>query len=550
MIDRFMVVALRNLTDSVATQPIHIDKLWFWAIAYPSLFLGSEVIWRLSGFSGMLWINGLRATIYQRLYEYLSHHSKEYFNNRFAGALTNKISNAVEGSGELISRILWNFFPLVMSIIWFTIFTGISDWRLGLIVIVWALLFIGINILFVTKLKPYSYRSANALSTLKGRLVDSLANISLVQEYAHLFEERKYVNRFIKRQYDTGVAHWRFGEWMLAANSVLIALFMLVMISSSVYLFQHHVVSIGVIVMAIAIVSDLSGQFFFIGQEMTNATKYYGEIKEGLTEILQQHTISDEPDAKVLKVSQGAIEIKNMMFEYGETQVFSELSLKIPGGQKVGLVGRSGAGKTTFASLLLRHFDIQEGEIAIDGQNIRHVTLESLRKAIAFVPQDTSLFHRTIKENIQYGSPQTSDEDISKAAKLSHADEFIQKLPQGYDTLVGERGVKLSGGQRQRIAIARAFLKNSPIVVLDEATSSLDSHSEHAIQESIEKLMKERTVIAIAHRLSTLKEMDRIVVLENGQIVEDGTPEALLKKENGIFKQLWDHQVNGFLIDE
>jgi len=283
---------------------------------------------------------------------------------------------------------------------------------------------------------------------------------------------------------------------------------------------------------------------------MRNTAGYYGEAKEGLEEILSEHVIKDSPNAKVLKVSKGEILIESIDFEYENTRVFKDFSVVIPSGQKVGFVGRSGAGKTTFVSLLLRHFDVQKGQIKIDGQNIFDVTLDSLRRAIAFVPQDTSLFHRTIRENISYSNPDATEAEIKHAAKLAQADEFIDKLPNGYGTLVGERGIKLSGGQRQRIAIARAFLKNAPILMLDEATSSLDSESEHAIQLSLEKLMKDRTVIAIAHRLSTLKKMDRIIIIDNGKIVEDGSTNELLKKADGIFKNMWDHQVKGFIIDE
>lgn len=322
------------------------------------------------------------------------------------------------------------------------------------------------------------------------------------------------------------------------------------MIITAVYLFQNGSVSIGVVIMIVAIVGNISDQLLFIGQEMANVNKYYGEAKEGLEEILNEHIIVDDPYAKELILSKGSIDISSINFEYDSTKVFSNFSLHIPAGQKVGLVGRSGAGKTTFVSLLLRHYNLQSGEIKIDGQNISNVTLESLRKSIAFVPQDTSLFHRTIKENISYSNPEAELAEVKKAARLAQADEFIEKMPNGYETLVGERGVKLSGGQRQRIAIARAFLKNAPILILDEATSSLDSQSEQVIQESLEKLMKGRTVIAIAHRLSTLKEMDRIIVIDDGKIAEDGAPEELLNKSNGKFKAMWDHQVKGFIVDE
>ncbi len=543
------VIVLRNLTDSIASQNIEIDKIWFWAIAYPFLYLIMHLTWRSSGFTGMRWFMNMRATAYQKLYEYLTLHSKDYFNSRFAGSLSNKIANSVDGTENLFETTTWEFIPIVLGLVWYVIFALNSDWRLGLIIAIWSVLFLGLNVWFASKLQPYSYEFAQSLSTLRGRIVDSLSNISLVQEYAHIAGERKYIEKFVKNQRDTGLAHWQKSEWILTINGVLIFVFIFLMIGTSVFLFQNKLITIGVVVMVTAMVTDLASQFLFIGQEMKNSARFYGEAREGLEEILSEHIIVDSSEAIDLKLLNGSIDIESLDFEYGETKVFNNFSLQIPAGQKVGFVGRSGAGKTTFVSLLLRHYDIQSGEIKVDGQNINNVKLESLRRAIAFVPQDTSLFHRTIKENISYSNPNASDSEIKHAAKSAQADEFIEKLPNTYKTLVGERGVKLSGGQRQRIAIARAFLKNAPILILDEATSSLDSQSEQAIQISLEKLMKGRTVIAIAHRLSTLKEMDRIVVIENGKIVEDGNPEYLLNKSSGKFKAMWDHQVKGFIVE-
>lgn len=549
-LDKFSVIILKNLTDSVAISPIVLDKVWFWALFFPVIYLISHLFWRLSGFSGMRWFMGMRSNAYQSLYEYLSLHSKDYFNSRFAGALVNKISNASEGVGQLFEKILWRFTQLVFGLVFYAIITYLSSPILSLIIIIWAIIFLTINGWFAKKLQPYSYQAAKSVSTLKGRFVDSLSNISLVHEYAYIAGEREYIKGFIKKQYDAGLKNWWISEWVLFANGTLIFIFILIMLVSSIFLFQNNLISIGVIVMVIYIVGDLSAQLFFIGQEIRDSSKLYGQIKEGLDEILREHIIVDSPQAQNLNFKSGAISIEDINFEYENTKVFKDFSIEIPAGQKVGFVGRSGAGKTTFVSLLLRHFDIQSGSIKIDGQNIHDVTLESLRGVIAFVPQDTSLFHRTIKENIRYSNPSASDPQVKSAAKSAQADGFIETLPAGYETLVGERGVKLSGGQRQRIAIARAFLKNAPILILDEATSSLDSESEHAIQLSLEKLMKDRTVIAIAHRLSTLKKMDRIVILENGKISEDGTPEDLLSRPNGVFKKMWDHQVKGFIIDE
>ncbi len=547
---RSLVIILRQLTDSLASKNLDLSTVWFWAILYPVLLLITETIWRLSGFMGMRWFVNLRATAYQTLYEYLTFHSKDYFNSRFAGSLTSKIANAVDGSEQLFEKILWNFIPLIIGLIWYIIFSWISDFRLGLIITVWSIFFLGINIMLSRKLQPYSYKASKTTSTLKGKVVDSLLNISLVHEYAYMKGEKDYIKKFVNKDRDAGLTHWWVSEWILFINGLSIVVFVATMIFTSVYLFQNQMVTIGVVVMIIAIVGNISDQFLFIGQEMANASKFYGQTKEGLTEILTEHIIVDSPNAQELQLLAGAIEIESVNFEYENTKVFKDFSLIIPAGQKVGLVGRSGAGKTTFVSMLLRHYEIQSGEIKIDGQNINDVKLESLRRAIAFVPQDTSLFHRSISENILYSNPEATEKDLVIAAKHAQADEFIKKLHKGYDTLVGERGVKLSGGQRQRIAIARAFLKNAPILILDEATSSLDSESEHMIQESLEKLMKGRTVIAIAHRLSTLKKMDRLIILSDGKIIEDGQPDELINKKDGVFKNMWDHQVKGFIIDE
>lgn len=549
-LDKFSVIVLRNLTDSIATHPTVFTTVWFWAILFPVIYLLAHICWRCSGFTGMRWFMNLRTTAYQSLYEYLSLHSKDYFNSRFAGALTNKISNAVDGTEQLFEKILWRFTQLFLGLIFYGLIAGAASLLLGVIIVVWSTIFLATNFWFAKKLQPYSYIAAKSVSTLKGRIVDSISNISLVHEYAYIAGERQYINQFVEKQHTTGLKNWWVSEWVLVANGAMIFVFILAMISSSIYLFQNSLISIGVIVMVISIVGDLTGQLFFIGQEIRDSSKLYGQIKEGLDEILTEHIIVDSPEAFELTVSEGAISLESVDFEYENTKVFKNFSIEIPAGQKVGFVGRSGAGKTTFVSLLLRHFDVQSGTIKIDGQDIRNITLESLRRAIAFVPQDTSLFHRTIKDNIRYSNPQAKDTQVKSAAKAAQAHDFIERLPNGYATLVGERGVKLSGGQRQRIAIARAFLKNAPILILDEATSSLDSESEHAIQLSLEHLMQGRTVIAIAHRLSTLKKMDRLVLIENGQITEDDSPDNLLKKPNGLFKNMWDHQVKGFIVDE
>lgn len=547
---RFVVVILKNLTDALTANPMNFEQVLFWTMIFPIIFLIEEGLWRISGFMGISWFMKMRSVIYQSLYEYVTLHSKDYFNNRLSGTITNKINNAVDGIESLFENMLWQFVPLFFGSILFIIFSFSNDFRLGLIIILWSLIFVLINIFFAQKLKSASVKNAKADSALKGRVVDSLSNISLVHEYAYIAGEQEYINNYINKSYIAGVKHWKLSEWMLTINAFLIFIFICLMLFTSIYLFREGIVTAGVIVMVIAITMDLSRQLLFLGQQFRNSAKLFGDAQEGLTEILQAHEVKDAENATELVITNPSIEIKDIAFEYHKNEVFRDFSLNVPAGQKLGLVGRSGAGKSTFISLLLRHYDLKKGQIQISGTDISRVTLNSLRKNIGYVPQDTSLFHRSIKENIGYSNPDADFAEIINAAKLAYADEFIKNLSSGYETLVGERGVKLSGGQRQRIAIARAFLKNAPILLLDEATSSLDSESEKAIQESLVTLMKGRTVIAIAHRLSTLKNMDRIIVLENGKIAEDGKPNELLDKNNSLFKKLWDHQVKGFILDE
>jgi len=309
---------------------------------------------------------------------------------------------------------------------------------------------------------------------------------------------------------------------------------------------QAGLVTAGDLVLMLAILATITGTLTRLGRAFNQTAKAYGKMSEGLSELIQEHEILDVKNAQTLRTDGGGVAWQDVDFNFGENAVFDNFNLSLEPGQRVGLVGASGAGKTTFVSLLLRQHDIHGGAITIDGQNIAEVTQDSLRQAIAVVPQEPLLFHRTIRENIAYGKPDATDDEIMVVAKKAQAHGFISELLEGYETLVGERGVKLSGGQKQRVAIARAMLKDAPILVLDEATSALDSESEVAIQTALHELMEGKTVVAIAHRLSTLREMDRIIVLDKGVVVEDGTHDELTKA-GGIYQSLWEHQAGGFL---
>lgn len=552
LLEGVFLLLIRSLTDAAniaikdSFSAQTLNPLWTWVIVLSLTFFVTEGVWRLSGFSGMRLITQSEANSARELFKYLIEHSRNYFNSKFAGSLVNKIGHATQGVSSMISNFLWQFYPLFLSLI---IDIGIMisiDYRLGIMLSAWTVVFLGFNYFMVKKKQHLSYANANSNSIMKGKMVDTVSNISAVQANAYANYEKNYIDFFIKNRQKKHLQSWMASEWILFANGALLMIFIFGMIGISIFLVQNGIASIGSLVLVISMTLSLTGSLFFIGHKMTDTIDDYSQIDEGLHELIVPYEIKDKPDAKILKKIKGNINFKNVFFRFDNTPVFDNFSLEILPGQKVGIVGVSGAGKTTLINLLLRNHDIKEGTIELDGNNIKDITRTSLRKKLAFVPQDVSLFHRTIRDNIRYGKINATDEEVIYAAKKAQAHQFIVSFPKGYDTQVGERGIKLSGGQRQRIAIARAFLKNAPVLLLDEATSALDSESEIMVQAGFAQLMQKKTVIVIAHRLSTLRVMDRIVLLEKGKIAEDGTHNSLLKK-NGHYANLWKHQVEGFI---
>jgi ATP-binding cassette subfamily B protein len=549
---RVSTYILGLLTDNVIAfgeGKARVSEMWKWALILPAVYMINEFIWRCSGFCGMRWITGAVAEGSRRLFGYLSEHSATYFSDRHAGALVNKISNASSGIERLIGQWLWQFLPLMIGVLADLYLTYYAHPYFAGTLLIWIVIYIPINIFFVSRLHKLSFAYAESSSVLKGKMVDSTSNVDTVQYTASIEFEKHHIAKHIVDQRGTHLREWWWSEWVLVTNGILLALFMLSMFAFGMWLIERSEISVGSLVMIITIVIGLEQRMFFLGQNLTLAVSYYGQVSEGLKELLEPHEIVDRPGARPLVVQRAAIDFKGIDFAYRGKKVFrGTFNLSIAGGEKVGLVGHSGAGKSTLVSLLLRRFELAGGTIEIDGQNISEMTLDSLRKAVAFVPQSTSLFHRSIIENIRYGRLTATDKEVIAAAELAQADSFIGELENGYDTKVGERGVMLSGGQRQRISLARAVLRDAPILLLDEATSALDSVSEAAIQEALVGLMANKTVIAIAHRLSTLRAMDRIVIVEDGEIVEEGDHENLLKR-GGVYASLWNSQVSGFIPD-
>jgi ATP-binding cassette, subfamily B, bacterial len=528
-----------NLGDSGA-------NLWYAIGLYIAASAGMQALWRVSGYLGMRWATGVRATGRYALSSYVTLHSQDYFSNRFAGSLLSKIANAGNSLKSAVSDLLWTYTYNLVSVIASIAFMFMASNELGLIFIVWVSVVVPINIFFARRKTALSSAAQRAETRLGGATVDMLANMSAVEEYASRPFELAQLKSLILSRRTIGLRNWIYGENILVLNGVLQVIFISGLLVVSTQQLIAGSITPGDIALVLTVVIFAEEVLRNIGQQINNFSENWGQIVESLEEIMAPHEVTDIANPLPLVPHQGSVHFDNVTFTYGNVTVFDRFLLDIPQGQRVGLVGRSGAGKSTLFKLLLRHYDIQSGAIRIAEVPIAQVAKETLRQQIAVVPQEPLLFHRTIRENIAYGNHGATEEEIINAAKLAEAHEFIVLLPEGYDSLVGERGIKLSGGQRQRIAIARAMLKNAPILLLDEATSALDSESETAVQKALLNLMQNRTVIAIAHRLSTLRAMDRIIVMDKGKITEDGTHEELLEKK-GLYASLWSHQASGFL---
>jgi ABC-type multidrug transport system, ATPase and permease components len=490
-----------------------------------------------------------------QMHRFLLRHSMTFFANEFAGRVATKVMQTSLAVRETAMKLIDVFVYAVTFFISMVVLVAAVDVWLALPLVLWIALYVSILAFFVPRLRKLSSEQADARSIMTGRVVDSYTNIATVKLFSHSGREEVYARKGMDSFLDTVHRQMRQISWLNIAVDLNNALALFVIAALGIGLWIAGTVSVGAIAVAVGLAMRINGMSHWVMWEVAALFEQIGTVYDGMGMMTKPHDIVDRKDAKALTVEKGEIVYDHVRFHYGKNKgVIEDFSFSIRPGEKIGLVGRSGAGKTTLVNLLLRFYDLEAGRISIDGQDISAVTQESLRAQIGMVTQDTSLLHRSIRDNIAYGRPGATDEEVIRAAKQANAWDFIEGLVdmqgrKGLDAQVGERGVKLSGGQRQRIAIARVFLKNAPVLILDEATSALDSEVEAAIQESLFSLMEGKTVIAIAHRLSTLTQMDRLVVLDKGHIVETGT-HAELVAAGGIYADLWNRQSGGFLADQ
>jgi ATP-binding cassette subfamily B protein len=541
---------IRSVTRSTGDNKLIFDTISQPLTLFVSLSIGEVIFGRSAGLLQTILHPIHRQHIVRSLYAYLQQHSHRYLSSSFAGALAHKIAETSLGVTQTMQMLITEFMTVIISYIVATILLYRAYPPLAGFVGIWAVFFISISFWLATRCRIYSRKAAAARSETTGIIVDAVTNLTSSRLFARLGFERRYLNEQLKRELkEVRKSNW-YSErirWFQFISSAILKIgtlyYSLSLWSEGKITTADFVVATSLSLLIISEARNLSKRFleFF---------EHIGNVANGVYTIVQPHELIDRENAIAHPITKGQIEFRQINFNYSaEKKVFQNLSITIEAGQRVGLVGFSGSGKSTFVNLILRLFDPQSGQILIDGVDIREMKQDALHAQISLIPQDPSLFHRTLLENIRYGRLEAEDEEVAAAAKKAYADDFIAQMKEGYYSLVGERGVKLSGGQRQRIAIARVILKDAPILILDEATSSLDSITEKAIQDTLDLAMNDKTVIVVAHRLSTIAHLDRILVFDHGRIVEDGSHDQLLAR-GGAYYRLWKMQAGGFLPEE
>lgn len=556
--DLISPLVYKRFFDQLAIDPINDStradlKEIYKTIAFIGLVMGcSWAGWRVCMLAVMRFESRTMKDLTDYCFAYLQGHSHKFFTDNFAGALVKRINRFAAGF-EMVADQL--FLEIGQAAIRTVLIIGVLFWRnhtIGWIFLAWTLAFVCFNFFFARWKLKFDLARAELDTKVTAQLSDTIVNAINLKLFAGKTREVADFEGLTDKHCGARFLSWKLGWYSEGIQGLSIRTLELVVLIVSVSYWLRGLLTVGDFILLKSYLSQLTEQVRSMGGNVRRIYEAMADANE-MTEILTRpHEITDDKNAAVLKVSKGVVEFRGVQFSYtgGSGSVLKDFNLKTGAGGRVGIVGPSGGGKSTILKLLVRLYELSGGEILIDHQNIAKVTQNSLHQRIAYVPQDPILFHRTLMENIRYSRPEATDEEVLEAARLAHCHEFISSFPLGYQTMVGERGIKLSGGERQRVAIARAILMDAPILVLDEATSSLDSESERFIQDSLSKLMDGRTVIAVAHRLSTIQKMDRIVVVKDGHIVEEGQHDLLVKIQNGHYKRLWSLQSGGLPVYE
>ncbi len=517
-----------------------------------SILIGVSILvlnlgYRTGDFASSYFQSKIIKEIHDSTFQRLLRHSYHFFSNNFSGSIVAKakrFARSFETFADVITFELWFSFATLMGVI---VVLLIKAPVLAYMFMGWAVIYVFVTVLFIKKKIAYDTVEAEADSKVTGRLADSILNVINIKIFSNDKKEESSFAEVTKDEEGKRMKAWNFGNLQSLIQSLLMGTLQMAMLIVTIRMWYAGTLSIGMIVLVQTYMFKIFDTLWTLGRSLTRAIKAMTEMQEVVEIFDLPLDIADPAKPEKMLIKNGNIRFDNITFTYQEgAAVFKDFSLEIKSGERIGIVGPSGAGKSTITKLLLRFADVSSGSITVDGQDIRNITQNDLRGVISYVPQESILFHRSIRDNIAYGSSKATNRKVTEVAKKAHAHEFIEKLPQGYETLVGERGVKLSGGERQRVAIARAMLKDAPILLLDEATSSLDSVSEGYIQEAFDELMKGKTTLVIAHRLSTIQKMDRIVVLRDGEIAEIGTHRELLEHK-GLYADLWNRQSGGFI---
>ncbi len=533
---------------STSVTTANIESLSVTLILIGVIVISYNILFRVAEFSLTYSQSNILKSLADETFAKLGSHSQAFFSNTFVGSLVAKSKRYVDAFETLHDAFSFNIWMNGITLI---SITGILFWfapLLGYIFVSWFIVYILITVWFLKRKIPKDIAHATTQSNTTGALADSITNILTIKMFASFSIEKGKFAVVTKDQEEKRRATWNWDNWQRLFQGFSVAAIEIVVMVGAVMLWVQGEITTGTIVLAQIYLFTLFDITWNLGRQISRVVQALSDAREMIEIFREPLSVTDVDVPETLKINRGDIAFNDVSFKYdGGKQVFAGLNVHIPAGQKVGLVGVSGAGKTTITKLILRFTDIDDGSIYIDGQDITKITQDDLRRSISYVPQEPILFHRSLRENIGYGKSDATEEEIIDAAKNAHAHEFIDTLDHGYSTEVGERGVKLSGGERQRVAIARAMLKNAPILILDEATSSLDSISERYIKDALDELMKGRTTLVVAHRLSTIANMDRILVFANGEIVEDGTHTELITKIDGVYAELWKEQSSGFL---